>query len=226
MKKKRSKIIIDLIQDRITVVQAMQMLKLLLLDFKNEKIQSWLNEELNGYKDDADVPDYRIIEGNATCNYINGIIRAKRVSLAIKPEYFKDYTTLVVKEGLQKIYQISLTEKENESHSVSRPIHTGVAQKITMLNASILDANITYSIYAYTNIINIIKNKVIDILIELEKSYGNLDDYYIDVKSVENIETTEQVILNIIAIDNSIKVGDNNKIEKSCIEVGNENRNR
>ncbi len=57
----RSKIIVELIRDEINVVQAMNILNLLLQDNNNEKIKRWLNSEINGYKAKEKLPQYRII---------------------------------------------------------------------------------------------------------------------------------------------------------------------
>ena len=59
------------------------------------------------------------------------------------------------------------------------------------------------------------------ILKELEKQYGNLDDYYIDF---ENDSKEKKVVNNItnIIFDKSIKIGDGNDISKSIVGDDNE----
>ena len=57
--KNRSKIIKDLIMDNINVLQAMQSLNFILEDIDNEKIQKWVNNEINGYQKNDNVPNYR-----------------------------------------------------------------------------------------------------------------------------------------------------------------------
>lgn len=69
---KRSKVIIELIKDEINVVQAMGILNILLQDLNDKKVKSWLNNEINGYEKDQDIPDYRIVEANIVGNYIVG----------------------------------------------------------------------------------------------------------------------------------------------------------
>lgn len=66
------------------------------------------------------------------------------------------------------------------------------------------------------------RSKILDILIMLEKKYGNLDDYTINFgKEDERVEVS-QMVVNIIHNDNSISIGDNNKISKSEIGENNE----
>ena len=66
----------------------------------------------------------------------------------------------------------------------------------------------------------IIKEQL-DIDDELEKQYGNLDDYYIDF---ENDSKEKKVVNNItnIIFDKSIKIGDGNDISKSIVGDDNE----
>ena len=62
--KKRSKILIDLINDKISVRKAFQILLLLLEDIENKDIENWMKYEMNGYPENADVPEYRIINAS------------------------------------------------------------------------------------------------------------------------------------------------------------------
>lgn len=61
MQKKRSKIIKDLIMDKINVLQAMQSLSFMLEDINDaeSEIKKWVNNEINGYKNQSDIPEYR-----------------------------------------------------------------------------------------------------------------------------------------------------------------------
>ena len=72
---KRSKIIVELIKDTISVVQAMDILNLLLQDNNDKKIKDWINSEVNGYNENDNIPDYRILDAEIVGNYIVGNIQ-------------------------------------------------------------------------------------------------------------------------------------------------------
>lgn len=222
---KRSKIIVELIKDEINVVQAMDILNILLEDIKDKKIKKWLNNEINGYNDEKDIPDYRIINAEITGNYIVGTLyhglQFTNQPIPIAPEYVEEYTKVKVLSGINEIFQMASTEKESENHCLIMPIHLLLAQKISIINGEILSANKKLSIYAFTNISNKIKSMIIKILVELENKYGNLDDYYIDFSNSKIENEVSQNITNII-FDNSTHIGDKNKIEKSNVGTGNE----
>lgn len=92
---KRSKVIIDLINNNINVEQALEILDLLLKNIKDKKIKKWLSNEINGYDKDDDIPDYRIVSINLKGSYIIGSafngIQGTNQPLPLKPEYIKDY---------------------------------------------------------------------------------------------------------------------------------------
>lgn len=220
----RSKIIIELIRDEITVIQAINILKLLLQDIGNKEIINWINKEINGYEIDDELPNYRIL----SCN-VEGIVRAgalvlSKMNIPIKEEFKESLSNFKVRQGLEKILQYSIAEKEQASHSLC----TDMPLDYINSAASLLEGEVTHAkrelgVYAFTNILNSLKPIVLDIFIELENNFGNLDDYYIDMSNKEKNQKVTQTIINII--DNSIKIGDNNQIEKSNIGANNENKN-
>ena len=74
MAKKRSKIIKDLIMDKINVLQAMQSLYFILEDIDDLEINDWVNNEINGYDKEAKIPEYRkvstILIGDVQVGYV------------------------------------------------------------------------------------------------------------------------------------------------------------
>lgn len=64
--KTRSQIIIDLINNKINITQAMDTLKMLLNDIDNPEIKNWLLKEIDGYNRDDDIPKYRIVPATIT----------------------------------------------------------------------------------------------------------------------------------------------------------------
>ena len=219
----RSRIIVELIKDEITVIQAINLLKLLLQDIENEKINKWLDCEINGYNDNDIVPDYRIVSCSVKGNVLSGYTMVSNMNIPIKDE-FKDLLSKVeIKHGINEIIQYAKAEEEVENHTLKLEIPLDYIQSMSLVNGQIIHVSRLLSVYAFTNIINSLKPIILNILIELEKIYGNLDEYYIDLKDPEKTEYATNVIINII--DNSTKIGNHNKIENSNVGDGNENRN-
>lgn len=219
----RSKIIVELIRDEINVVQAMNILNLLLQDNNNEKIKRWLNSEINGYKAKEKLPQYRIISSEIKGNVVAGYSIISNMNIPIKKEFNESVLKIKIRQGINEILQYAKAEEEIEHHNLSMEIPLDYLNSIALINGQVTHAHRELSIYAFTNIINSLKPILLNILQELEKVYGNLDNYYIDMKDKEKKEKVDKVIINII--DNSINIGDQNKIEKTNIGDSNENRN-
>ncbi len=220
---KRSKIIIELIKEQISVEQAIYVLDLLLQEINDKKIRKWIDNEINGYSNTDEIPKYRIVEANIKGTFIAGRYECKNQDIPIKQEHIKEFAKIKVTSPISVIAQYSIAEKESKEHCLKIPLHQVLAQDISLVNGEILSAYREISLYAYTNMLGKIKTKVIKILTELEKKYGNLDGYYIDFSN----KTTEKEIVkninNIIYTDNSTHIGNDNTIEKSNVGVNNEN---
>lgn len=76
--------------------------------------------------------------------------------------------------------QLSIAEKESKEHCLVISLHQVLVQQISLVNGEVISARRELSIYAHTNLLSLIKSKVLKIFVELEKKYGNLDNYYID----------------------------------------------
>lgn len=215
----KSIIIKELANSSIDTATALKRLKILLLSLKKPKLDNWVNCELNGYKEIANVPDYRRFRGQVTANFIIGnayrMITYNNTPLP---------TTNLSKEIRDRIEEITFSEgitaiKEMEGQELGKslpPEIYGVLTKGTNID-SITSASVRVSKIAPVEIISAVETKVLEILCVLEKEFGILDELDLDCsdKSEKAIDDISQRILNIIYVDKSITIGDDNKITKS-----------
>lgn len=80
---------------------------------------------------------------------------------------------------------------------------------------------VTFSSEIINTVFSAVENKLLDILILLEKEFGILDelDIIVDSNTSEKVSEIANKIKVIIYNDNSINIGDNNKIKDSDIAV-------
>ena len=78
---------------------------------------------------------------------------------------------------------------------------------------------VVFSEHIISNIFSNIENKLLDILILLEREFGSLDELDIDVttKSEEELKNINNQILVLIYNDYSVSIGDGNKIKDTTI---------
>lgn len=226
MQKKRSKIIKDLIMDKINVLQAMQSLSFMLEDINDteSEIKKWVNNEINGYKNQSNIPEYRktnaILMGNVQVGY--SLYKNINIPLADK-KAIELLTKIQIKEPLSIVMQLAKAEIESENHSLLLDANIALVNYYQQTNGDVISASRHLSIYTYNNILALIKDKLLDIFKVLEENYGNLDELYIDFSDDTKKEEVVKQIQSIVYNDNSISIGNNNKIDDSIVGDGNEN---
>ena len=84
---------------------------------------------------------------------------------------------------------------------------------------NIVTASIELNMPQITGIMSIIESRLIDILLVLEKRYGNLDELDININDKNKDERTAIIkqIIYIIYNDNSVEIGNNNRIKDTTI---------
>lgn len=224
MAKKRSKIIKDLIMNKIDVLQALQSLDFMLEDIKDKKIKKWVQMEIYGYKNENEVPNYRrvntILIGDIQIGY--NIYNHVNIPFVDK-EAFDFFSKFIILEPVSVIEQYALAEKENEHHSLSLDANLAIVNKYQTSNGEVIRAHRELSLFAYNNVLSILKDKLLNIFKLLEDKYGNLDEMYIDFSDKQVEREVSEKINNIIYTDKSIHIGDGNTLKSSNVGDNNEN---
>ena len=222
--KQRSKIIKDLIMDNINVLQAMQSLNLMLEDLGDKAIKKWVNNEMNGYQKDDDIPDYRIASTMLIGNVQVGYTVYNHINIPLSDSKAIDaFTKLEIRDPISTIIQMSKAESETETHSLFIETNAVLVNHFQQTNGYVINAHRELSIYAYTNILGVIKDKLLEIFKVLENNYGNLDELYIDFSDSSKKDEIVKELVAIVYNDNSIKIGNNNQFKDSV--VGDDNGN-
>ena len=224
MRKKRSKIILDLIMDDIDVLKAMQSLDFMLEDINDKEIKNWVNNELNGYKDKDDIPQYREVQtvliGDIQVGY--GIFKNVNIPI-IDKEALEMFSKTKIREPISTIMQMAKAEQEIDGHSLSMEVNTILVNHYQQTNGDVISARRKLGIYSYCNVISNIKTKLLTIFKLLEKKYGDLDELYIDFSDSNKKEEVVKELTTIIYNDNSTNIGNNNEIKNSKVGDNNEN---
>lgn len=218
----RSQIIKDLVNGDNNIESVLLRLKIILSDLENEKINKWIDSEIQGYENPEDVPLYRILYGEPIGTFILGNPNYglkhtnHRVPLGhLEKEMREDLLTVPLTDGVLGIK--SLLESQSQ---VGKPIPTEFCHAISNHKLFINSMNVSVSINKLQGVIANIKTKLLNILLKIEKEYGNLDalDTLSDKTNTQTLESIEQYIINVIFEDNSVRFGNNNKIKSS--EIG------
>ena len=213
----RSKIIVDFVQDNIPLSKMLLRLKTLIFELHNDEILEWINYEINGYDETKVVPKYRKIIGDVTCDIFqfNRIFQNVCLPLTYNNDYIIEITTCSCKDSVSAIERM-MNKEDGSLMSIIPMAAYPYLQNNVKINGNIQNAKVVYAVHQFSDIYSAIKNKVLDILLTLEQECGNLDNYDLNITETSR-EKIIQIIQNIIFEDNSITIGNNNKIKDTKI---------
>jgi AbiTii len=215
----RSQLLIDAVSGKEKIENLLLRLKVILSDLDNENIMNWVNGELEGYKDGVDIlPSYRTFKGsisgtyiiNFTTKYTNQPVPLQHL---IPNEKIDEISTIDMTDGIGTIQNI-LQGENRENYGVVIP--TEFCHAISKGKLQIAGMRVMIPSNRLDGILSQVKAKLVDVIMELEKEFDNLDE--LDIRSQVKEKNSANHVVNIIEniiYDGSIKVGDKNTIKKS-----------
>ena len=225
----KSKIIKDLANGEVNTITALKRAKVLVSALNNAEISKWLDYEITGYPENATIPSYRKVQGSLIGSYFKGSMASHmtwtNVSLPLgeMPDEIKEALLRVeFQNGVESLK--TLAEKSQAAGTeISKSIPADFFPAIARFNNDpymiITSARVVVGEHIISNIFSVVENKLLDMLMILEKEFGCLDELDIDTttKSEEEIEAVNNRILVLVFNDNSVTIGDGNKIKGTTI---------
>lgn len=219
----KSTIIKELANNQISMEVALQRLMIIASDLGNEELFTWAETELHGYSDNDALPEYRNIR--STCFVYSGINGRFKVTNC--PFTF----TNVLEEKLSDIYNVPIMDSISSLQNfIDHPDKQSYRRDFSMLNGYVLKRTgiqctsiyQTVPLNFLQKILSQIKTILMSVFLKLDKEYGCLDDLDVDItkKSLEEVEKINKIVNNYIFVDNSVNVGDKNKLKRSGIFGG------
>ena len=219
----KSKIIKELANNQISMEVALQRLLIIASDLDNEELSAWAEAELRGYSQTDTLPEYRNIQSiHFIYSGING---------SFKVTNFPFTFTSVLDDILSDIYNVPIMDSVSSLQNfVDNPDKQSYRRDFSMLNGLVLQRTgiqctsiyQTVPLNFLQNILSQIKTILMNIFLKLDKEYGCLDNLDVDTtaKTPDEVDAINKVVNNYIFIDNSVNVGDRNKLKGSGIFSG------
>ena len=223
----KSKIIKELANSTIDTMTALKRAKVLFSELKNEELLNWINYELAGYPKDVELPNYRVKHGILKGTYIKGSMAQHMkwtdvsLPLGTMPEKYKK--GILEMEFRESISALKHLEEANENGFLVKPIPADFFPSIAKYNDDpymcIVTARVVVGAQCVSDVFSVIENRLLDALILLENEFGNLDELDLDIseKSQDEIQKIIENLYIVIYQDQSITIGDNNKIKETQI---------
>lgn len=198
----KSQLIKDITINKISIEEGLQRLLLISSELNNEELMKWILGELNGYKDGDSLPEYRKnIGSQLQYSGINGSYRVKNQILQ-KSFLPKELQKIIEETSIRtSIRGIEKIIDNKDAVGLDLTFAAGYVFKTTGIQC--LKISQVYDRISLDEIIANVKNKLIIILLSLEKEFGNLDGLDINVETITNkqFENIEQNINGIFLSD-------------------------
>lgn len=214
----RSKIIKDFINSNMNIDIALQNLLAILYCLDDNSLINWAKQELAGYKNDANLPQYRKLKGVLMASFMVGYTQYSKRPFGIT-HLDEDFQNKLLSVNMYSSISTLEKIKDNKECTVAKPITQeffSILQENT--NANITKASVEVDLGSINDIVSKVKTKILETLLFLEKEFGSLDNLDIDI-SVKDENEIKNIIqhIQVNLYDNSISIGDNNKIKNTDI---------
>ena len=203
----RSQLIKDIVENNISLENALLRLKVITFSLNNLQLQNWIDNEIRGYTQDDIIPEYRKnISYTIRYSGLNGNFQISSAPLS------ETFFTEEVKSILRRRYitdGIGTIEGNMSMESVYDLIEFA-PMVLTASNSRIQCVQLEQVINKSTleHVVSNLKLNLINLLLDLEKNFGNLDKLDIDVNDItsEELESVNNNIVQKIYYDGKSKV--------------------
>lgn len=222
----KSKILIQLVNNEISLDVALKRLMLICNDLNYNEIYEWAEKELNGYNDDDKVPEYRNL-GNGIIVYSglkgNSLSHLKFTNQPMPIHWIPSELQQIILNNYERSPVMSIVDKSKSNKDFSKDLT--VLSSLIKVGIAFTSITQKFDSFTFGEIANKISNVLFKIFMKLDSEYGNLDSLDLDTSKKEKQEIIyiEKVLLSYVNELKCIKIGDNNEIKDSNIGESNEN---
>jgi hypothetical protein len=213
----KSAIIKQLASNEISLEVGLSRLLVIASDIDDGALIQWAESELNGYKENDTVPNYRITgKGHFIYSGINGSFKVTNGPLPAL-DLGKENEELLSRNCFKE--NISSIEKYAKSEfGIGMDVSFMADIVYTVLGIQCFNINMSFTPQIFSKMISEVRTKLIKIFIKLDKEFGCLDNLDINVEGKKMDKIMKEIYL-IIFQDNSVNVGDKNKIKDSSFNA-------
>ena len=201
----------DLTYDKITLNQGLTRAKLIAYKINNTDLIKWIGNELNGYSTNIDLPTYRVIPCQTFGIAFHPNQGKYQVDLDfsnLEKSFNKKIRTYEVLQGIENLEKQAA---QNTTGSINLPIEFVKMCQEIFQSEDLIEIKRQIHFGQLGEIVGLVKQKLIDTLLELDKEFPTFETNYLD--NMENKEKSSSIINNHIYGDNAntnFSVGDSN----------------
>jgi len=217
-----SQIINDLIDEEKSLNSALLKTKVLASRIQNQELLNWVNNELSGYKNTNELPDYRKeIQNELKGNILNEYTKYTNIQIpttGLDKTFEKKLRTTNFTESISSLESLVSNEKSSTlSAAVRAELSSIIEDNWQSMGNPYLQITSVYKSISKNSIIEIItniRNKLLDFMLKLDGEYGDLTEIKdLKMKKEEISSIVNNTIIN--GDGNILNTGKNSKITNS-----------
>lgn len=204
-----SQIINDLIDEEKSLNSALLKTKVLASRIQNQDLLNWVNNELSGYKNTNEIPNYRIgIDNELKGTFLNGYTKYSNTqipTIGLDKSFEKKLRTTDFIESISSLEKLVSSEKSSTlTGAIRAELSSLIEENWINMGNPYLQLISVYKSISKSSVIEIItnvRNKLLDFMLELDGKYGDLTE-------IKDLKMKKEEISSIV--NNTIITGDGN----------------
>lgn len=200
----KSQIIKDVVEDAVPIEKSLRRLYVLAVDIHNAQLAEWALHELKGYSKDDILPEYRRTRSSHFIySGINGSCQITNAHLPLEwipEEVLNQVINIENRDGIDLV--VRFTEGKRGGIA-DRSDLAGFVSEATEGEVACISIVQRIPQSFYSRICAEVKSKMLQVLLEMEKKYGNLDELGIDISNQKTVQlaadnsTLNRMVLNL-----------------------------
>lgn len=164
----------DILDHKIPLSDILRKAKVLASELSSEDLASWVDQELNGYRENSELPDYRLLTTSASGTWTNGYYMTRNHGvplLSIDNENLsKCLTTFSVFQGIRSVEQFSQLP-EDRCFEIDPDTTTYVNIQVGKGGYGYSELHYTVSAHNFEQILDTVRNRLLDFVLKLGKRW-------------------------------------------------------
>lgn len=226
-------IIEELIDSTKSLANPLLKTKVLASKLGNEQLEKWVNNELQGYLIDSNLPKYRIVGSilKGSYQFGNMVYENHPLKAIGGSDELEDFLMGVkLNSGIESLESLTRNDKNS---ILEEPLPAEICTEISLIYRKlgnrgfrVLNARKEFSVYSVKQVLGQVRSKLLELMLEIDKDYEQLD-----LSTLGNINTDKinQIIIqnmkqniitgdgNIMNTGNKSKISNNISIDKRDI---------
>lgn len=223
-------IVNELIDTEKSITSPLLKTKVLASRLQNQELLMWVSNELKGYENNSDLPEYRLFQGSITGTYINGTMQYNEQPVPTVGLNEKLEMTIRTIRLNQSISSLENMASDNDSGFLE---HSFPAELVGLIQQNwrkmgnpylqLINCKVSISGNAINEVLSYVRDNLLDFMLKIDSEFGIITEIEeLKAKKEEIATIMNQTIINTSGAGNIITTGENIKVSANItINQGN-----